>query len=187
MNTAIDRPTVGERYEHAADTSDLTLRPGRCDADLLLAAGYAAQGNVKGTQALTLYRMRATGSVDGLSPLVSAATGWLLDHRTPGERQLRIQDAQHIASTVVHWWLAGACTHCEGRRYELVPGTQIISDDLCRVCDGRGKEPVEHRLRREHQEHGRWLAAEFERLQSYILSDMAQRLRPALDLTKEQP
>ena len=187
MNASIDRPTVGERYDHATDTSDLTVRAGRCDADLLLAAGYAAQGNVKGSQALTLYRMRATGAVDGWGPLVKASVSWLLDRRTPGERQMRIAHAYQVSNQVLHWWLAGTCTHCEGRRYELVPGTQIISDELCRVCDGRGKAPVEHRLRREHQEHGRWLAAEFERLQSYILSDMAQRLRPALDLDKEQP
>jgi len=46
--------TVVERYDSACTTTDLTVREGRCDADSILAAGYAAAGNERGTQALSL-------------------------------------------------------------------------------------------------------------------------------------
>lgn len=182
MSDVLDRPTVGERYDLATDANDLTLRAGRCDADILLAAGYAAAGNVRGTQALSLYRMKATGDRAGLTLLMTTSAGWLMRRsRRGGRADLTQRQAEAVAGTVLLWWLEGVCSHCEGRRYELVPGTQIVSDNLCKVCDGAGKEPVHHRMRKELHEPARWLAGEFESLMSYVLSDMASRLRGELD------
>lgn len=180
----LDRPSLGERYETAADTSDLTLHfDRRSDADILLAAGYAAAGNVRGTQALMLYRMRATGDRSGVRELARVSSGWLMGWRPPvGVKPLRRAQCQEIAAAVIHWWFEDSCSHCHGRRYELVPGTNVVSDNLCHVCNGAGKEPVDHRLRREHQEAGRWLANQFEDLMSYILADMAKRLRSEVEL-----
>ena len=46
---AVDEtPSVMERYAAATQTADLTLRKGRCDADMLLAAGYAAHHDETG-------------------------------------------------------------------------------------------------------------------------------------------
>lgn len=182
LNDVLERPTVAERYDLATDTTDLTLRGGRCDADLLLAAGYAAAGNVRGQQALALYRMKATGDRAGLTALLDTSTGWLVGRsRRGGRADLTSKQAQAVAGTVLLWWLEGVCPHCEGRRYELVPGTQITSDNLCHVCAGKGKEPVEHRMRRELQEPAIWLASEFEALMSYILADMGARLKRDVD------
>lgn len=175
--------TVGERYDLATDAHDLTLRPGRCDADVLLAAGYAAAGNARGAQALALYRIRATGSRNGLAQIVDVAAGWMVDRRPqPGEKTLRLGAARDVSARVLLWWIDGVCPHCQGRRYELVPGTQMVSDNLCWACDGAGRLPVEDRVRREHQTAARWLAAEFDRMLAYVMADMARRLSPRLDL-----
>lgn len=42
MATAQDRPTLGERYSAATESSDLAVKPTRADVDYLIAAGYAA-------------------------------------------------------------------------------------------------------------------------------------------------
>jgi len=131
--------------------------------------------------------MKATGERAGLTLLMTTSAGWLMRRsRRGGREDLSQRQAEAVAGTVLLWWLEGVCSHCEGRRYELVPGTQIVSDNLCKVCDGAGKEPVHHRMRKELQEPARRLAGEFESLMSSVLSDMASRLRtemsdPVLD------
>ena len=53
MNQTAERPGISERYALAARSSDLTVNPdARTDADMLLAAGYAAAGNEYASLAL---------------------------------------------------------------------------------------------------------------------------------------
>lgn len=173
--------SVAERYDVATDTSDLGLRDGRCDADVLLAAGYATARNTRGALALSLYRIRATGHRNGLLQIANAAEGWLVDRRPPGGgKPMRLAEARKLGWSVLLWWLDGVCPHCQGRRYELVPGTQVVSDNLCHVCDGSGRPPLASRVRREHAEPAAWLAAELDRMMSFVLADMAKRLRNEL-------
>lgn len=174
-----DRPNVGELYDRSTGTSDLTLRPGKCDADVLMAAGYAAQGSRRAQVALSLYRMRATGDRHGLADVLHQSADWLLDWKPPpGIKRLRKSEAADVAKRVVKWWMAGVCNHCQGRQYELIPGTRVCSDDVCPACHGRGREPVEQWVLRQQQEPARWLASEYDQLVSSILSNMARRLRP---------
>lgn len=170
--------SVEERYDVATETSDLSLMPGRCDADVLLAAGYAASRNTRGAQALALYRMRATGSRAGMARAIDWAAGWLLDRRLPwpNRKPVRVNEAREIATAVLQWWLDDVCRQCQGRRYELVPGTQVVSDNICHACAGTGRSPVQDRVRREHQDCAQWLAGECERAMAFVLSDMARRL-----------
>lgn len=173
---------IAERYDTAVDTSDLTLRLGRCDADMLLAAGYATAGDTRGAQALALYRMRATGSRVDVARAVDGLTAWLLDRRRQ-PRAMRIASARAVAATVLHWWLDDVCRACGGRGYELVPGTQIVGDTPCQACGGAGRSALEHRVPSEHRDAARWLAGEIDESTQRVFSAMARRLRRDVDMS----
>jgi hypothetical protein len=96
--------------------------------------------------------------------------------------RLRYSHASLIAERVLRWTLTDVCQACGGRGYTLLPGTNIRSDNLCSECGGVGRSPVESRLKKSHREAGRWLASEFAQMLTYVLSEMAQRLRPSLDI-----
>ena len=122
--------------------------------------------------------MAANQDTAGHGDVIRESTGWLMGMQPPkGVKPPRRHEARSISMSVVAWWLSGVCRHCQGRRYDLVPGTQVVSENLCRTCFGAGREPVEHRVAREHAHAARWLANQYEDLMSYILADMARRLR----------
>lgn len=179
------RPTIAERYGSASETSDLRLRDDRrTDADVLLAAAYASRGDRRGMIALATYRMKLTGDRHGIAQVVEEAMGWLIGRgaRSGGKAKLGRPEARHISETVLRWWLDDVCRRCHGRRYELVPGTQIVSDNLCHTCHGTGKRPLEHMLDKKRVDSGRWLAAELDSLTSYIVADMAGVLNERLSV-----
>lgn len=173
-----DRPTLAERYSSVSETSDLTLRPTRCDADVLLAAGYATAGNERGALALSVYRMKVTGDRAAFGPLVEDAIDRLIRRgvRAGGRDKLNRPEARYIAETVMHWYLNDNCRHCTGRRYELIPGMQVTSANLCQTCSGTGRHPLEQVIKKTRVEPARWLAGELDAMCSYVLADMAVKL-----------
>lgn len=281
MTSTEDRPpTTGERYIAAA---------GKTDADVILAAAFAQAGNVRGSMALTLYRVaedwhgqiatvdrkreadevarmlgemarswrladrwlaeiveaNAVAARAGLSPrgrevfddiiekMRAVAAGRretvmaealreafppadpprtlphelvaLHDWAVPQLRQwstrgrakpmTRVQASQ-ISERVLRWWCSDVCGACQGRGYQLLPGTQIRSDALCTECNGidasgrefqgMGRPPVDRRLKKSQREAGRWLASEFGSMLAMVLSEMAARLRPSLDVNLDR-
>lgn len=202
-----DAITLKERYARATGSGRLDLRSDhRTDADVLLAAGFAQAGNVRGRMALTLYRasedwrahVHAVTQSERPDP-PRTMRGELIDLHAWSVpllrsrfRDMRYSTASYVAERVIQWHLTDVCSACNGRGYQLLPGTQIRSDILCTECngidnDGRawqgmGRPPVERRLKRAHREAGRWLASEFAAMLSFVLSEMSARLRPSLDL-----
>lgn len=186
--TAVDRaPTTGERYIRASQTSDLRIKPGRCDADTLLAAGFAAAGNENGTLALGLYRMRATGDRTGFLRMTDLSANWIIGRSIrPGRNMLpRIAriEASDTARAVLQWWLNPTCTACEGRGHPIVPGTARLDDSReCPECHGTGKSLVEHVVQQHLKPHARWLAGEYDGMAGAIFAAMARLLAPRIDL-----
>ena len=203
MTSTDDKPpSIAERY--------LTARN---SADTLLAAAFAQAGNLRGTMALTLYRVaedrreRLVVEVPSAEPPrtlphdLVALHDWAVPElrrwagRGRGKPMTRTQ-ASHIAERVLRWWCSDSCQACNGRGYQLLPGTQIRSDTLCPECNGtdeRGREyqgmgrpPVERRLKKSQREAGRWLASEFSAMLAMVLSEMAARLKPSLDVNLER-
>jgi hypothetical protein len=171
--------TVAERYGSANGTSDLTLNlEGRCDADLLLAAGYASANNQRGMMALHLYRMKLTGDRHGVGPVTEEAMSWLVGRgvRAGGREKIGRPEARHICETVLKWWLDDVCRRCKGRRYELIPGTNHVSDRVCETCFGGARRPLEAMIEKRRHEPANWLASELDALVSYIVGDMAKIL-----------
>lgn len=187
MNDILDRREVSERYAMATSSTDMTVSQHRCDADKILAAGYAAAGNERGAQALALWRMRETHDIRGFGTLAELSANWIVGkcHR-PGRGQLprisRIQ-AQDLSRVVLHWWLADTCLTCEGRKHPRIKSTNRLNyAHDCTACKGTGKHPVEKIVHRDHIQHARWLAAEYDSMAARIFQDMARRLAPEMEL-----
>lgn len=51
-------------------------------------------------------------------------------------------DAEEIAIEVVRWWLSPRCTVCHGTKWQVVPGTNRLSNHACRACRGKGEAPI---------------------------------------------
>lgn len=52
--------------------------------------------------------------------------------------------ASHIAHDVLMWWLAPTCQHCGGTKFELMKGTNRLSDRACKHCHGTGHDRCPH-------------------------------------------
>lgn len=182
MSTALE-----ERYSLATRTSDLTTRlDRRCDADVLLAAGFAAQGDPRNALALEVYRFIATRDLANVGPIAEKLADLLqrrISRPVRGQRLARRQRVELVdcARSVLYWHLLKTCDKCAGRGYLLQPGTQLIDPRRpCRKCSGTGQRPLDvgERMR----EHGDYLAERVETMLGFVFSEMAKRLRPSLDL-----
>lgn len=90
--------------------------------------------------------------------------------------------ASEITETVIKWWITDVCQCCQGRKYEVMPGSRIVSDVLCHECHGIGKPPVEQRLQEKRKEPGRWLASEYDLMVSEAMGAMGQALAFSFDI-----
>lgn len=180
-----DRITTAERYARATSTTDLTAHADtRCDADKLLAAGYATQGDPRKSLALKLYRMGQTGDMQGLHEAATAMDGWLKDYCSrKGRKPMPPGARQALVTSTLHWWLTPVCEFCQGRMFELIPraegeehGAQAISTKACSACFGTGKRPLAKVVPAAFERHAQYLADELDRLVIQVTGDMARRL-----------
>jgi hypothetical protein len=172
-----DAPTLEERYSGAARSSDLTVHPDhRGDADLLIAAGLATSHTTRGAVAMKIWRMQADGTRIGIGQVADQLAEW--PHRA--KMRARNRTSRRVAETVLAWMLSSVCIRCQGRKYELVPGTQVTSEHFCQLCDGGGRPPLEPLLG-QNVEAGRWLVATINALYAEIFDGMARRGRQQID------
>lgn len=113
-------------------------------------------------------------------------------------RQARAEDvkmnhaqARDMAQACLAWHRHGRCPACEGRGYELIPGTKTLSDRECQDCCGShipaafrtpGKMPFERQFRPEWRTLARWLTAEMIRAAGHAGPQAMKALAPRLDL-----
>lgn len=185
-----DHVTAAERYAIATGSSDLTPRAsGHCDADKLIAAGWAAS-DPKRAIALSLYRMAVTGNTQGLQGVVDAMDGWLnAATQRKGGRPIPKHQRRQACASILSWWLKPTCGYCEGRGFELVPsdnpegtGARVLSGTACQACHGTGKRPLERELPSHLGKHARDITDQLDRLVVMVTGEMARMLRPELEL-----
>lgn len=179
----LDHPDITERYARASGTHDLRVRTTGCDADVLLAAGYAARHDTEGALALRFWRLRE-GDLRGFSELVRECAGWICTSvGTPLRQRLRLPhikrfEAEDVATQVLYWWLRNQCPACKGRRSPLIPGTARLDVSReCTRCHGTGRSLVENAVgKAKYHAHARHLASELENMDARIGVDMMRIL-----------
>ena len=185
MSKDPEKPTISERYVAATNSRDLTLNPiKRTDADILLAAGYAASGNTAGTLALRFYRLKATGDRSDFRELVDLTGEWLRSRSNyKGRRQLSRVQANEVAARTMLWWIDNTCRVCDGHGHPKIPDAPTINyGHDCGFCHGTRKIPVNRVVPHGMSDEALWLENEIDKQCAFIFSDMAKLLAPKLNL-----
>lgn len=176
-----DKITLQERFVAATQSRDLTLPTdgaSRTDADILLAAGYAAAGNARATLALDFYRLKVTGDLAEFKKLSEVAGRWLRERSMrSGRRKMRMIEARDLATRVLFWWRDPVCKSCSGRGHPLMPDSPVINyGHKCPVCHGSGQYPIHRIVPPGMADEARWLVDEMDSLCAVIFNDMARLL-----------
>lgn len=184
-----DSRSASERYLSARRSSHLRLKlDARCEADTLLAAGFASRGNERKSAALAVYGVIASENMKGAWALADVMGHWLRrkswnPSKQPDAPCLERTTAIDLAMTVLKWWHHPACPSCNGLGHPLLWDSPVIDGTReCSACRGTGKIPLEKVVRQEHIELARWLSDEIEVLCAMVFGDIAHRLNEDMDL-----
>lgn len=127
---------IEERYSTAINSGrSLRLSPStQGSADVLIAAGLS-----KYEFGLTLMRLRSEwdSGHDQMSRMNRLASlPAVREHFSQWSLKKRIPTDSCIQALI--WWLDHVCPVCEGRGFNVIPDTPMLSDTPCSVCHGSG-------------------------------------------------
>ena len=165
---------IQERYNSARASSSLRV----CEStryaptDILIAAGLTAQ---ECELALLVWDVEARGKTSSKLALINELARMLSGYKTRSPIKFK-GDCHNIAKEVMAWRLYGVCQPCSGLGYQLILGTPVLSNDLCRHCHGTGKIPLPR-----GQGHT-WLVGEIDRLIATAAGVMMKKLATEMDL-----
>lgn len=140
-------PGVLERLSSAKVSGNLKLKEVRGDLDYIIALGAvaleinpaaAAMLNLHLAHDVTSYR-EARASALSIAKKIGSRKRW----------GFGLQEMEKIAKLALHHHLCPVCPTCYGRKYEVQPGTPMLSDRTCPKCYGTGKRPLPLRRGRE--------------------------------------
>lgn len=159
QSTTDERPTIAERYAVAMESSNLRVKPTRCDADILMAAGMARDHRGESlAMATSLYRLRAEfdsvkatihagkaltpidrlqvlSQLQSLSEVKRALGAHAVILATKTQFMKPDADALRVAGRCLDVWLDPLCSKCDGRGTTHEYGKPRI---ICRSCGGSG-------------------------------------------------
>lgn len=191
-----------ERYASATSSAHLRVEPSPCDIDTIIAAGWVKVG-----LSTELYRLMV--QLDGVDKRLfmgrdvdPSLVDWVtmaarLSRLPPARRELldyahwlararfpevRTEQVLGIAMGVMAQILLPTCPGCEGREYELIPGTPNKSHRVCQVCKGSGVRQLKVAGGRAGYEFAAALQAGVESKLSVLFEVMSRHLRNQLDL-----
>lgn len=195
MTEIEERPTVGERYSSAVESSNLKVNPERRgDADYMIAAGML--GDRLGALLLRLrvefdaVRMdlrlkKGTAPIDRLLILQKLKT---LDEAKGALARFSVQQATKrrfmqpddvvlkLAGRVLDVHLDPLCHHCDGRGSNGGAHRGEMKQ-ICRPCKGTGHRKDGVGRTAEERQFGGFLLAELERVAQRAGGEMARALR----------
>lgn len=184
-----DAQSIEERYLRVRHTSHLRLvLDAPCDADKLLAAGYAAQGSERKSLALAAYGVLASEGMQGAQAVAEQMAGWLVRRsirsatKDRRERAITRIQAADLVMMLLKLRHKPSCPTCQGRGHPQIKNTPVLDESReCQPCKGTGQIPIERVFQHEHIERMRWLDGEINGLCSMVFQDMARRLSSQMD------
>jgi len=194
MATSIDdRPSTGERYSIATESSNLKVKEGRCDADFLIAAGWS--GDRLG---IALYRLAKEAStlrsripmpeqdatvnklwvvenLRGLATVKEALNRFgVMAATRMGLMTVNDRAVAAVVGRVLSVWLDPHCRPCNGTGKTGVYGSAMNN---CRACGGSTKR--DHQVGQTDEERvlAKFLLSEMDRKASAAEHAMRRLLR----------
>lgn len=140
-----DFRTVDEAYSSAGNADDLTVKADRRgEADVLIAAGLTP--GLLGSALLRLHsewdgaakprKLTETdarllfGALKTLPKVIEAVGTWAAKRG--------YSEPYELAGGAVAYWLDDGCNACQGRGFDVIPGTPTLGA-ACKRCGGSGK------------------------------------------------
>lgn len=115
---------------------------GGAPRDLASVASSRGEINAIGAH---LTRLQAAASHLGYAQALASIRA-LVDRLNVARRwQLTEPQADRVAHNALLLHVSPACPACQGRRYELIPGTPHTSERHCQQCGGTGQRPYPRR------------------------------------------
>jgi hypothetical protein len=129
-----------QRYARSAQSSNLKDDVHNTDCEALQAVAFVSM-KAGAELACLLFRVRYANDATSFKTLLSA---WvLLVEKKAAIRHWPVHVVPHVIAKIsLEHWLVDVCGVCEGRAYEVAPGTPMLSDTLCKACQGSGKKPL---------------------------------------------
>lgn len=174
-----------ERYLIARQSSDLSHGTAPCDADKLLAASYATQGNERKVLALDVYGVLAATDMRGARNAADRLSRYMRrgSARKAGKAVPRVL-AFDICLQLMKVWHQRTCFECKGRGHPLMLNAPVLDETrLCPVCHGSGLLPLERIFRHEHVKLARQIEGEITHLCAEVFDDMARILSNRMEMT----
>jgi hypothetical protein len=143
-----DKPGVRERLVNAFQSSDLSIESGvRKDSDFLIALGLAQQNGRRVSGSLLRITMEGR-QADYRSARQAVVE---MTKRINDERCWRLSgpNCRLVGELALAHYIFPMCHHCEGRKFDLIPGTRSLSATPCQACHGTGERPIQ----RKHNNH----------------------------------
>lgn len=141
-----ERPSAIERLSAALNSSDLTFDVNhRGDLDYVAALGIAASRH--GNVASPVMRVHYANSPSDLNSAFKAVVSMVKRFNAKRNWRLNPKSIQAVALHALSHHVDPTCTHCHGRKFELMDGSPTLSTKACRVCHGTGRRPVQKKYR----------------------------------------
>ena len=137
------------------------------DIDIVRATGMVGQSNPIG---VSLWRLKYAGDVAEFPKVVTSLAGML------AKRNVKYTDAMLLAFNAVKHYVDDVCKTCVGRGYDIIPGTPVLSDQICLNCRGAGKAPFVHT-----GDASEWLEVTISRMEREVAGAVMKKLAAELD------
>lgn len=197
--------TIEQRYARAVSSSNLRLKDYPCDADLLIAAGWLKEG-----LSTEIYRLKVEFEGLDKKSLQNASrsmTDWVMvrsrlsskdkaaSYIASHAKQLAARayrdisplDAEDVAARVLGHMMMPVCQACEGREYDLIPGTKTKSERACKPCGGSGIKKLEMGKGLQREQFARHLQNDVERKLLHLMGLMAKYTLNSMNQIFEKP
>lgn len=143
MTADNNRPGVRERLMEAFSADDLSIDTRRrTDADYLIALGLAGQ---QPGRSAAMLRLQAGGDAGQVREARRAVLALVWKLNTKHNWRLSAVNIERVALAALTHHINPTCPACDGRRYELVPGTPHLSATPCARCAGTGIRPIQRK------------------------------------------
>lgn len=190
---------IQDRYASAVHSSNLVVdgKTYMGDSDVLGAAGLADKALTTGWRptgpdgqgepvrpspvAVPLERLFA-GDNRAAYEIVRILAEMAHEHSFKLKTKISRVHCADMARACLAWHRDGTCKPCEGRGYQLIPGTKTLSERECPECRGSRKMPFERQFRPEQRELARWLVSEMARASGHAGPAAMRALAPQLEL-----
>lgn len=169
-----ERRTLPERYGSAAVSGKLRFSSERrTDLDVIAAAGAAGVHQPLG---MSLMRLRLANDASCYRPVLA---DWqqLAVRQAVRERWKGISRpaVRQLARLVLDWHLWNVCPYCQGRKFQVIPGTPILSDEPCERCHADGVTAIEKVVPLEQLRWGKDLAERLAGIEAHARSELMRK------------